>query len=364
LARLVGEAARSSAKARLGSFFLVVVAAAVVVAVAALLSAAGVTTPLDGALDVMSSMTYGAGFLWGSSRRDRHHPQNRLSHGSKSEDPFRGCERVRHALLELQKVGQHGHEHEPEHHEREHHRRSDHGHDKKEGEEEAKPKTFHGKILYPDSRRDARDFAASIKVWNERYNSQRDHHLWPPCAAVVPSNEADVALIVPILVQHGANIVIKSGGHCYADYSSASSGDESSSRSTPTTSSETGAAPKVVLDLVHLNDLHFDFDGADDPNRDTVLATMGPGTTMGQILHQKSLHDDLVSHSEHSQGHHDYHREDDYYYAGVLGSGSEVAAGGYILGGGYGYWSRKHGLAIDNVRFEGLVFYPPSHPIV
>jgi hypothetical protein len=337
--RVVAAAARSSARARLGFFF-----AAASLAMGLFLCWGNIPTTFDGARDVVSMTQGGAGssWLWGSSRRDHHHQSRHRSHDSKSP-AFHACELVRHALLELEATAKH---------ERERERHNDHHHSERHGrnrKEAAQAKQFHGQILYPDSRKDARQFDASVKVWNERYNSRRGHDVNPPCAAVLPSNEDDVALIVPLLVRHGANIIIKSGGHCYADYSSASSTSPSAS-----TSSDAEASPNVLLDLAHLNDLHFAVDGGE--HRDTVLATMGPGTTMGQILRQKGLHDDLSSrqghsrNSHHSPYHHDERNNEDYYYAGVLGSGSEVAAGGYMLGGGYGYWSRKHGLAIDNVR--------------
>lgn len=342
LAGIVAAAARSSARARLGFFVAAVAVGAL--AVAAFLSPDGVMTPINGALDVVS-MTQGSGsWLWGSSRRRDHHHHHRRHHDSKSAS-VSACERIRHALLEIEEE-RHEHYEERDHHARDHHYDSErHGRDKKKEEEEVKPK-FHGRILFSDSRKDARKFDASVKVWNERYNSQKGRALNPPCASVIPCSEQDdTDMVVPLLVQHGANIVIKSGGHCYADYSSASS----SSGVEPSPSSET--SPKVLLDLSQLNSLDFDFDDSDHP--DTVLAILGPGTTMGQILqNQEGLHDALMDTRAHSNHHDRNHvRLAEYYYAGVLGSGSQVAAGGYILGGGYGYWSRRHGLAIDNVRY-------------
>ena len=162
-----------------------------------------------------------------------------------------------------------------------------------------------GKVYY----RQDDSFDKRWPVWNQAITI-------PPFAVIETKNAQDVALTVPVLIEleseYGIPFAIKSGGHNFAGWSSVPNG--------------------VVLSLRKLKS--FDLQIPDDNENDTAIATMGPGTSDGDILKQGLL--------EHG-------------YAGVVGSSSAVCMGGWMLGGGVGYWSRRYGLGIDNVIAMDIV---------
>ena len=149
----------------------------------------------------------------------------------------------------------------------------------------------------------------SWKGWNELSN------VYPPYAVVHATTASDVALAIPLLKQfedqYDVTWSIMAGGHNYNGWSSAPDG--------------------IVLSVKSINPFTLET----DPNDESfAIATMGPGTTIGDILSTGLI----------KQG-----------YGGVVGSSAAVAMGGWMLGGGLGYWSRRYGMGIDNLLSAEIV---------
>lgn len=174
-----------------------------------------------------------------------------------------------------------------------------------------------GTVLFPSDK----GYKKAAEVWNEAIRVIVHR---PPLAVIEATNAQDVSLAVRWLAQfqddyqyHGSAplFAVKAGGHSYAGYSSSAGG--------------------IILSVALMNDLSLDDVHEDgDPNKVTTVLTVGPGVTVGDVLDRVLL--------EHN-------------YCGVLGSASTVAMGGWILGGGVGFLSRKYGFGIDNVLEMELV---------
>ena len=152
-------------------------------------------------------------------------------------------------------------------------------------------------------------FANNKKYGDNGWSEDRLHRLtWiqpapVPLAIVQVASEQDVSRAVPVLAQldhrFGVPFRIKSGGHHYHGYSSVGQG--------------------VVLDLAKLNSIDI------EPR---LLAWLGPAVRGGDIWKQ------LIR--KHKLG-------------AIMGGCPAVNVGGFILGGGFSYWSRLYGLGCDRL---------------
>jgi FAD/FMN-containing dehydrogenase len=145
-------------------------------------------------------------------------------------------------------------------------------------------------------------FCDASHVWKEG--------LQPPLAVVEALSEADAQLAVPVLaniyLQRGVPFRIRSGGHSYGGYSNVQKG--------------------IILSLSGLNSLTLD--------ETTGVVTIGPAVKVQDLLDQI-----LVPHG----------------FGGVVGECPGVAEGGFALGGGLGFLSRKYGLGLDNILAARVV---------
>ncbi|CAL9373518.1 FAD-binding oxidoreductase [Streptomyces sp. enrichment culture] len=122
-----------------------------------------------------------------------------------------------------------------------------------------------------------------------------------PEKIVLAETTADVVAAVQRAVDSGRRLAVRSGGHCYEDF---------------TTSRDI----EVVLDLSRMDDISYD--------RDRRAFSVQPGAPLGRVY--------------------------DRLYKGwgvylPAGNCPTVAAGGHIQGGGYGSMSRRDGLAVDHL---------------
>ncbi|CAB9505767.1 Cannabidiolic acid synthase-like [Seminavis robusta] len=132
-----------------------------------------------------------------------------------------------------------------------------------------------------------------------------------PLAIVQVASESDVAVAVPILVRlqkdFGIPFRIRSGGHHYNGYSSVEMG--------------------IVLDIgTNLNKItlcHNNNGSEEEP-----LAWIEPGVNGGDIWKQLIQKHKL---------------------AAIMGGCPAVNQGGFLLGGGFSYWSRLYGLGCDRM---------------
>ncbi len=141
-----------------------------------------------------------------------------------------------------------------------------------------------------------------------------------PDAILVCSGTADVVAAVAFARSTGVPLAVRSGGHDFAGLSTPDGG--------------------LLVDLGEMRGIRV------DPEGRTVRAQAG--ARWGDVDHETMLHG----------------------LATTGGTVSEVGVAGYTLGGGTGYLSRKHGLAIDNLVAAELVtsagtviqVTEPSHP--
>ncbi|CAG8587316.1 624_t:CDS:2 [Ambispora gerdemannii] len=153
-----------------------------------------------------------------------------------------------------------------------------------------------GKAVFPG---DA-EYTADIVDENNRVT-------YSPAALVYASNIADVQKAVKCAATSNLNVAPRSGGHSYEGYSLG------------------GKDGALVIDLGGLNQITID--GA------AKTAIIGAGNKLGPIYYALSQ-------------------------AGYLipgGSCPGVGIGGFALGGGYGLYSRKFGLAVDNILSIDIV---------
>lgn len=146
----------------------------------------------------------------------------------------------------------------------------------------------------------------------------------PPLAIIEVSNERDVQIAIPILVQLSKGpwrvpFRIRSGGHHKAGYSTISDG--------------------IVLSLVRMNQLSIVVQ--DDPDDDrkqndpaSVRAIMGPSIRSGDVVEQAIYQ---------------------WGYGGVIGFCGYVAESGFALGGGWGIQTRMYGLGLDQIVSVNIV---------
>lgn len=136
------------------------------------------------------------------------------------------------------------------------------------------------------------------KVWNGAV----DRH---PALIVRPADSADVALAVTFSREYDLPLAIRSGGHGIAGHGTIDHG--------------------LVVDLSSMHQLRI------DPNR--RIARAQPGLTWGEYAGQAQ----------------------EYNLATTSGDVSSVGLAGLALGGGIGWFVRKHGLTIDNLLAVDVV---------
>ncbi|KAH7668407.1 FAD linked oxidase N-terminal protein [Dioscorea alata] len=138
-----------------------------------------------------------------------------------------------------------------------------------------------------------------FSIQNLRFSSL----LPKPSIIILPSSLADLISSILCSTHSHLSIRLRSGGHSYEGLSYLSS------------------LPFSLIDLINLNHLHF--------HPSSLSLWVQTGSTLGQTYH-------FISTLNHS-------------LAFSAGSCPTVGIGGHISGGGYGFLSRKYGLAADNV---------------
>ena len=136
------------------------------------------------------------------------------------------------------------------------------------------------------------EYEQSRETWNTRVGSH-------PSLVVRAESVNDVAVAVAYFSEGEIPFTVKSGGHCFAG--------KGVSEGHP------------LIDLSGLNRIEI--------NRTDRRALIGPGARWGEI-YARTIEEGLAI---------------------TGGTVSSVGVSGFTLGGGSGYLSRKHGLAVDNV---------------
>ncbi|MGW7425171.1 FAD-binding oxidoreductase [Streptomyces sp. NPDC054813] len=146
---------------------------------------------------------------------------------------------------------------------------------------------------------------ATVRPADQRYADLRrgTNQRWvgSPEQIVLATSTADVVRTVQQAVDSGKRLAVRSGGHCYENFT-------------------TDQDIAVVLDLSRMDDISYD-------ERRRAFSVR-PGATLGRVY--------------------------DRLYKGwgvylPAGNCPTVAAGGHIQGGGYGSMSRRDGLAVDHL---------------
>lgn len=128
-----------------------------------------------------------------------------------------------------------------------------------------------------------------------------------PMVIIVPESKEQLVSSVLCCIQGSYEIRVRCGGHSYEGTSSVSL--------------EGTGSPFVVIDLMKLDDVSLDLDSG--------TAWVQGGATLGQTYYAISQGTDV--------------------HGFAAGSCPTVGVGGHISGGGFGFLSRKYGLAADNV---------------
>jgi FAD/FMN-containing dehydrogenase len=154
--------------------------------------------------------------------------------------------------------------------------------------------TFDGRVTGPGDAGYDRARKVFYGKWDRR-----------PAAVVRPRDAQEVALVVTLAADTGAELAVRSGGHSLAGHSGSDGG--------------------IVLDLSGLTALEVDLEGR--------TAWAQTGLTAGAYSAQVGEHG----------------------LATGFGDTGSVGIGGITLGGGVGFLVRKHGLTIDNLLAAELV---------
>lgn len=155
-------------------------------------------------------------------------------------------------------------------------------------------RALQGRVILPQSR----DYRAARLVWNSRFDGAR------PAAVIRAADAADVRTVVDFARAQGRRLIVRSGAHSFAGYST---GDG------------------LVLDLGALTSVRFDSGGE--------VARLGAGgTTLStyRALWQRKM-------------------------AISGGTCPTVGIAGLTCGGGLGVLSRRHGLTSDTLRAVEMV---------
>jgi len=161
-------------------------------------------------------------------------------------------------------------------------------------------KRMEGRVVLPEDT----DFSKACVVWNQVSSLQP-----PPKAVIEVASEHDVQMAIQLLASLDVPFSIRSGGHSKAGYSNSPDG--------------------IIISLSRLNQIQVSHGSSNGG----ALAKLGPAITAPGILEVTM-----------PMG-----------YAAVLGLCPTVAEGGFVLGGGFGIMSRKHGLALDNLVSANVV---------
>lgn len=145
-----------------------------------------------------------------------------------------------------------------------------------------------GAVLHPADESYAETCAGWNLAWTQR-----------PAVVVRAASEADVVKAVRYAATHGFSVAVQSTGHGV------------------TVPADEQSVLVVTKDLDHVSI---------DP--DARTATVGGGAPWEPVLEKAQVHG----------------------LAPLLGSAPHVGAVGYSLGGGFGWLTRKHGLAVDTIR--------------
>lgn len=142
-------------------------------------------------------------------------------------------------------------------------------------------------------------YKEAVKIYNPAYSYEN------PAFVALPNNSDDIKRCLQIANKTGIPVAVKSGGHCFAGYSTTDSNG-------------------FVISLKNMN--HVQVKGN--------MATVQAGACWGDV----------------------YSALDDTSYVAVGGCVPAVGIGGYILGGGYSMLSRGHGgLACDKAMSFTMV---------
>ncbi|CAG8642802.1 3189_t:CDS:2, partial [Dentiscutata heterogama] len=147
-----------------------------------------------------------------------------------------------------------------------------------------------GPVIYPNDTL----FQSLIIDQNIRVN-------YTPSVLVYAIDTKDVQKAVKCAVELKTDIVPRSGGHSYEKYGLG------------------GRDNVIVLDLTYVNGITID--------SKTKTAKIGAGNRLGNVYNQLNQAGFFIP----------------------FGICPSVGLGGHVLGGGFGYYSRKHGLACDNI---------------
>ena len=139
-------------------------------------------------------------------------------------------------------------------------------------------------------------------IQNPRFSSPSSPK---PFVIVTPVHVSQVQAVVYCSKKHGMQIRIRSGGHDYEGLSYVSNDN----------------IPFVVIDMINLRSISVDVE--------SKSACVQAGATIGELYYR------IAERSEN--------------LGFPAGACHTVGVGGHFSGGGYGFLSRKHGLAADNI---------------
>ncbi len=151
-----------------------------------------------------------------------------------------------------------------------------------------------GGVLLPEQP----GFAEAVQIWNGMISKR-------PVVVVQPVSAADVCEAILFARANGVLLSVKGGGHNVAGTSLADGG--------------------MTIDMSRMRSVEV------DPRR--RLARVGGGCVLGDVDRTTQAHG----------------------LATVLGSNSDTGVAGLTLGGGFGYLSRRFGLAVDNLEEVEIV---------
>ena len=159
---------------------------------------------------------------------------------------------------------------------------------------EAFAQRLRGPLLYPGDDR----YEESRRLWNGMIDKR-------PALVQRPSGAADVAACVAFARDNGLPLSVRGGGHNIAGTAIAEGG--------------------LMIDQSHRKGIHVD--------RETGVTRVEPGCTWGDVDHETQPHGLVVP-------------------GGIV---SATGVAGFTLGGGFGWVTRRYGLASDNLLSVDIV---------
>ncbi|OAA50877.1 FAD binding domain protein [Beauveria brongniartii RCEF 3172] len=150
------------------------------------------------------------------------------------------------------------------------------------------------RVAYPNSTA----YTTCMSYWSARQSTQR------PACLVTPATADEVALVLTTLIRASAPFTVRAGGHtAHANGSNTDDG--------------------VTVDLALLRTLRLN-----DDDDDETIVSVGAGLRWGDVSAALDPHGLAV----------------------LGGRDADVGVAGLLLGGGFSYFSGRHGWACDNVR--------------